>query len=262
MNNLTISNPTLDSREVAEMMEVNHKDLLKKIDGINKDLNSEKVRPSKYWTESTYKQEGNGKENRNFLITKRGCEFLAHKTTGTKGNLFTDRYMDKFEGMKKYIAEKQLQDSYMIADPIERAKAWIQEQAEKQKLLKESEENKPKVLFAEAVENSDDVILVKEMATIITQNGFDIGQNQLFEYLRMYNYLCSKRGGFYNLPERKYEDLFRVTKRTIQHSKGTEVKNTPKITGKGQLYFIKKFAEYKLQGLTIRDLLNKKKEVM
>ncbi|WP_410746604.1 phage antirepressor KilAC domain-containing protein, partial [Clostridium neonatale] len=108
----------------------------------------------------------------------------------------------------------------------------------------------------------DDVILVKEMATIITQNGFKIGQNQLFDYLRDYKYLCSKKGGMYNLPTKKHEDLFKVTKRTIQHTQGTEVKNTPKITGKGQLYFIKKFAEYKLQGLTIQDLLSKKKEAM
>lgn len=93
----------LDSREVAEMMEIKeHKNLLKKIDGINKDLLSSKVSPAKYWEESTY-VDVSGKSNRNFLITKRGCEFLAHKTTGTKGNLFTDKYMDRFEQMKQEL---------------------------------------------------------------------------------------------------------------------------------------------------------------
>lgn len=95
----------LSSREVADMMEVQHKDLLKKIDGINEDFKSEKIRCSKYWIEGTYKQSGNGKLNREFMITKRGCEFLAHKQTGTKGNLFTDRYMDKFAEMEKFISE-------------------------------------------------------------------------------------------------------------------------------------------------------------
>ena len=95
----------LDSREVAEMMEVQHKDLLKKIDSINEDFGSEKVRHEKYWQESTF--ENRGKQYRNFLITKRGCEFLAHKTTGTKGNLFTDRYMDRFEEMKDCIEKRQ-----------------------------------------------------------------------------------------------------------------------------------------------------------
>lgn len=93
----------LSSREVAQMMEIKeHKNLLKKIDGINKDLTSSKVSSLKYWVESTYK-DSKGEERREFLITKRGCEFLAHKTNGTKGNLFTDRYMDRFEQMKEVI---------------------------------------------------------------------------------------------------------------------------------------------------------------
>jgi phage regulator Rha-like protein len=92
----------ISSREVAQMMEIEHKNLLKKIDGINKDLTSSKVSPSKYWIEGIYK-DSKGEERREFQITKRGCEFLAHKTTGTKGNLFTDRYMDRFEQMKEQI---------------------------------------------------------------------------------------------------------------------------------------------------------------
>lgn len=99
---------TISSREVSEMMEVRHSDLLEKIDKINKDFNNGKIRSSKYWIESTYKQAGNGKENREFQVTKLGCEFLAHKSTGTKGNLFTARYMDKFEEMEQYIKEQRV----------------------------------------------------------------------------------------------------------------------------------------------------------
>ena len=93
---------TIDSREVAQMMEVEHKNLLKKIDEINQDFQSSKVSSDKYWVEGSYKS-GTGKNYRCFLITKRGCEFLAHKTTGTKGNLFTDKYMDRFEEMEQII---------------------------------------------------------------------------------------------------------------------------------------------------------------
>lgn len=117
------------------------------------------------------------------------------------------------------------------------------------------EEDKPKVSFAEAVENSDDVILVKEMATILTQRGFDIGQNQLFKYLRRYGYLCKRKGDMWNSLIKKYEHLFKVTKRSIQSSKGMIIKNTPKITGKGQLYFMRNFDGYMLQDLTVKDLL-------
>lgn len=93
----------LSSREVAQMMEVRHDSLLRKIDKINEDLADHKIVASKYWAESS-SPDNSGKVSREFLITKRGCEFLAHKTTGTKGNLFTDRYMDRFEQMKDYIS--------------------------------------------------------------------------------------------------------------------------------------------------------------
>ena len=98
----------LDSREVAEMMEMEHKLLLRKIDGINEDFSENKIVLTKYWEESSYRIVGQARNYRRFLITKRGCEFLAHKTTGTKGNLFTDRYMDRFAEMENYIEKVQV----------------------------------------------------------------------------------------------------------------------------------------------------------
>ena len=94
----------LSSREVADMMEIRHTHLLDKIDKINEDLLSHKIGSDKYWIKGSYVDKS-GKSNREFLITKRGCEFLAHKQTGTKGNLFTDRYMDKFAEMEQFIEE-------------------------------------------------------------------------------------------------------------------------------------------------------------
>ena len=93
----------LSSREVADMMDMRHDRLIRKIDEINTDFRKHKIGVSKYWEESSYKVEGQKREYREFLITKRGCEFLAHKTTGTKGNLFTDKYMDRFAEMEKAI---------------------------------------------------------------------------------------------------------------------------------------------------------------
>ncbi len=93
----------ISSREVAEMMEMEHSKLLRKIDGINEDFVKAKIGFYKYWQESTYVNQVNNKPCREFQITKKGCEFLAHKTTGTKGNLFTDRYMDKFSAMEEII---------------------------------------------------------------------------------------------------------------------------------------------------------------
>lgn len=95
----------ISSREVAEMMEMEHSKLLRKIDDINEDFRESKIGFSKYWIESSYKVKGNNKTYKEYLITKRGCEFLAHKTTGKKGNLFTDKYMDRFAMMEQVIKE-------------------------------------------------------------------------------------------------------------------------------------------------------------
>lgn len=111
----------LSSREIADMMDMDHGKLLRKIDGINEDFTKAKIGFSKYWTKGHYKDDS-GKMNREFQITKRGCEFLAHKTTGTKGNLFTDRYMDRFEEMKEYIKE----ETQKVLSPKEQLRLQLQ----------------------------------------------------------------------------------------------------------------------------------------
>ena len=105
----------ISSREVADMMEVTHSNLLKKIDAINEDFVKVKIDFYKYWNKSEYINPINNKSCREYQITMKGCEFLAHKTTGTKGNLFTDKYMDRFEQMKEYIAQEQ----YKVNKPKE-----------------------------------------------------------------------------------------------------------------------------------------------
>ena len=163
MNNLeTVGQVrTISSREVAEMMEVRHDSLMRKIDGINKDFDNAKLWSQKYWIESTYKVSGNNKTYKEYQVTKLGCEFLAHKTTGKKGTLFTARYMDKFEEMKQ---ELQHRSSYMIADPIERAKAWIREEEERRLLAQTVEEQRPKVEYHDAVLNSDKLVTTTDIA--------------------------------------------------------------------------------------------------
>ena len=109
----------LSSREVYQMMDLKqHSDLLRKIDSINVDFRESKIAFSKYWVESTYKVEGQTREYREFLITQKGCEFLAHKTTGTKGNLFTDKYMDRFEEMENQINGTTSVDELTTIDKV------------------------------------------------------------------------------------------------------------------------------------------------
>lgn len=96
---------TLDSREVAEMMGVEHKELLRTIRVHIKNLTEGEVALSKYFRESTYK-DSTGRKLPKYDVTKRGCEYIAHKMQGVKGAVFTDRYMDKFDAMEQVLKEQ------------------------------------------------------------------------------------------------------------------------------------------------------------
>lgn len=114
---------------------------------------------------------------------------------------------------------------------------------EKQGLIEENNQLKPKTLFADAVSASNESILIGQLAKLIRQNGYEIGQNRLFEWMRENEYLI-KKGERYNQPTQKSMDLglFEVKERTITNPDGsTRITLTTKVTGKGQVYFINKF---------------------
>lgn len=108
----------------------------------------------------------------------------------------------------------------------------------------ENEQMKPKALFADAVTASHTSILVGELAKILKQNGIDIGARRLFEWLRGHGYLIKRKGTDWNMPTQKAMDLglFEIKETTVQRSDGgVKINKTPKVTGKGQVYFINKF---------------------
>lgn len=135
----------------------------------------------------------------------------------------------------------------MLNDPdtmIKTLQVLKKEREEKQKLQQQIEQDKPKVLFADAVSTSKSSILVGELAKILKQNGVDIGQNRLFAWLRNNGYLIKRKGTDYNMPTQRSMEmgLFEVKETTITHSDGhVTVNKTPKVTGKGQIYFVNKF---------------------
>lgn len=111
-------------------------------------------------------------------------------------------------------------------------------------LAEQLEEQKPKVLFAESVETSKNSVLINELSKILKQNGYDIGQNRLFEKLRNEGYLIKQKGQNWNLPTQKSMEmgLFEVKKTVVNKPNGDIItKPTTKVTGKGQIYFINKF---------------------
>lgn len=124
------------------------------------------------------------------------------------------------------------------------AKALIEAQSVLAAKDKQIEEMKPKALFADAVATSHTSILVGELAKILKQNGIDMGQKRLFAWLREKGYLIKRQGTDYNMPTQKAMDLglFEIKEGSYVNGSGVNITTkTPKVTGKGQQYFINKF---------------------
>ena len=130
------------------------------------------------------------------------------------------------------------------------ARALLMADKKVHQLEAQIEADKSKVLFANAVEASATSILIGDFAKILRQNGYNIGQNRLFEWLRNNGFLIRKRGESYNMPTQRSMDmsLFEVKERTHHEPNGSiRISKTTKMTGKGQTYFINKFLNEDMQ---------------
>jgi anti-repressor protein len=126
------------------------------------------------------------------------------------------------------------------------AKALIEAQSVLAAKDKQIEEMKPKVVFADAVATSHTSILVGELAKILKQNGIEMGQKRLFAWLRENGFLIKRKGTDYNMPTQKAMDLglFEIKEGSYVNGSGVNITTkTPKVTGKGQQYFINKFLQ-------------------
>ncbi|EMK3850132.1 phage antirepressor KilAC domain-containing protein [Listeria innocua] len=186
----------------------------------------------------------NGRPSTNYFLTLDTAKELAMVQNNEMGRSIR-KYFIEVEKQARKLATEYPAFSYMIEDPVARAKKWIEEQQEKQEVLKKLEEQKPKVVFAEAVQTSENTILVKDLATILKQKGLDIGQNRLFEWLRGSGYLLSK-GAYYNKPSQKAMNLGLFEQKTHIHTDRNGLMKTtytPQVTGKGQVYLLNKLLE-------------------
>ena len=144
-----------------------------------------------------------------------------------------------------YIAgQETLSDDELLSKALLVAHNKI---AERDKIIEQKqariEQMKPKAIFADAVSTSRTSILIGDLAKLICQNGYQIGQKRLFEWLRNNGYLC-KSGSSRNMPMQRYveQGLFEVKESNVQNPDGSvRITLTTKITGKGQLYFVNKF---------------------
>lgn len=151
-----------------------------------------------------------------------------------------------------YMTDEKIEE--VLTDPDTIIKLATQLKDERQQRLIEQQlrrdaesqvrEMKPKAMFADSVATSKSTVLVGELAKIIRGNGVDIGATRLFRWMREHGYLINRKGSDWNMPTQRAMDLglFKIKETTINHSNGTtSISKTPKVTGKGQQYFVNKF---------------------
>ena len=192
-------------------------------------------------------------ENQDFLLNN------SVKQTGRGGHNKIDHVLqlnmakeiamiqrtDKGKEVRQYFI--QVEKDFNSPEKI-MARALLMADKKVHKLEAQIEADRPKVLFADAVSASKSSCLIGELAKILKQNGIDIGQNKLFQWLRSNGYLISRRGDSWNQPTQKSMQLglFELKKTNINHADGhTTTNTTTKVTGKGQQYFINKFLNQK-----------------
>lgn len=144
-----------------------------------------------------------------------------------------------------YMTPETLEKVLLSPDTLMQLAQNLKDEQEKRKVLETKiEQDKPKVLFADAVASAKTSILIGELAKLLKQNGVDIGQNRLFEWMRQNGYLIRRQGNDYNMPTQRSmeQGLFEIKETTVVHADGhTHINKTPKVTGKGQAYFVTLF---------------------
>lgn len=153
--------------------------------------------------------------------------------------LVADEIIPSIRKTGGYIAGSQsMTDAEIMATALQIANRTIEQNKAK---IKELE---PKGVFADAVSASKSSILVGELAKVLRQNGVDTGEKRLFDWLRNNGYLVRRKGSDRNMPTQRSveQGLFAIKETSVTHSDGhITVNKTPKVTGKGQVYFVNKF---------------------
>lgn len=183
-----------------------------------------------------------GRMQKTYYMNRDGFSLLVMGFTGQEAMEWKLKYIEAFNAMEKKLKNPLALPNF--GNPAEAARAWADEFEKRKQAEALNEANRPKVIFAEAVSASKTSILVGELAKILRGNGIPIGQRRFFQWLRENGYLIKRKGTDYNMPTQRSMELglFEIKEGSYVNGDGVNViTKTPKITGKGQNYFINKF---------------------
>ena len=228
--------PLFVAADVCRALEIqNHKDAIKRLDDDEKS--------------GVVLTDPHGRPQETNCVTESGLYSLVLGSRKPEAKAFkrwiTHEVLPTIRQTGGYVSdEQQFVNTYLpFADANTKA-LFGQTLAQLRAANEQLEQQKPKVLFADAVSAAHTSILVGELAKLLKQNGVDIGQHRLFQYLRENGYLIKRRGSDYNMPTQYAMERgwFEIKETAITHGDGhTSVNKTPKVTGKGQQYFINLF---------------------
>ena len=224
------------SLQVAETFDKEHGKVMRAIEGIAKNGDTHQM-----FLKSSHINDQNGQSYPMYYMNRDGFALLAMGFTGKKALKFKMQYIEAFNNMEdelkrgystKNVGGYQVPSNYRGALLLA---ADLQEQVDIMK---------PKALFADSVSASHTTILVGDLAKILKGNGINIGARRLFQWMRDNGYLIKRKGADYNSPTQKSMNLglFKIKESSHVNGDGvTVVTKTPKVTGKGQNYFVNKF---------------------
>lgn len=222
----------MTSLEVAELTGKRHDSVLRDIRNI-----LQQGVAAHNFVEGYYK-DANQQDRPCFNLTKKGCLILASGYDA----VLREKIINRWEELEMNNQSNNFQIPQTFAEALMLA-AKQAEQIESQH--KQLQEQQPKVLFSDVVAGSRSSCLIGELAKLITQGGYTIGQNRLFQWMRDNGYM-GKKGENYNIPYQQYveQGLFELKKGTRSGNDGVMYTTiTPKVTGKGQIYFLNKFIQ-------------------
>lgn len=190
-----------------------------------------------------------GGEQKAWFLTEDGLYEVLMQSRKPIAKEFKKKVKEILKSVRKtggyIVTTPEMTDAEIMAKALLVAQNTIQEREKRiGELTEENRAMQPKALFADSVAASENTILIYDLAKLLRQNGVDIGGTRLFRWMRDNGYLVRRKGTDYNMPTQKSMDmgLFRVKETTHAHSDGhISITRTPKVTGKGQVYFVNKF---------------------